>query len=261
MSRLPAYVISFVLLAGLIVAAIGCGGSITGSANIKTEEMQFSNFTKVEVGSAFEVDISQGDSYVVSITANDNLFQHLDIRQSGQTLHIGLKQPRIYFRTVQKAAIVMPELERLSLSGASKGEVHGFNTGKNLELELSGASSLFIDSIKAGDTEFDLSGASKATGSITMANGTFHLSGASTAELKGSAKDITVEASGASHARLVDLPATNVRLNLSGASEATINASGTLDGELSGASRLRYAGNPTLGRINTSGASTINRIQ
>ena len=36
-----------------------------------------------------------------------------------------------------------------------------------------------------------------------------------------------------------------------------INTSGNLDAELSGASELRYSGNPTLGSIEMSGGSTI----
>ncbi len=45
----------------------------------------------------------------------------------------------------------------------------------------------------------------------------------------------------------------------SGASTVTVNLSGTLDADASGASRVLYLGNPSLGRIDTSGASSITR--
>jgi len=57
----------------------------------------------------------------------------------------------------------------------------------------------------------------------------------------------------------VQIQAFDAEINLSGASDATINASGRLDGDLSGASKLSYVGNPTLGSINTSGGSTISQ--
>ena len=46
-------------------------------------------------------------------------------------------------------------------------------------------------------------------------------------------------------------------MNRSEASHAQINVNGRLDAVLSGASSLKYSGLPTLGNINTSGASTV----
>ena len=257
--KITARLLILTLVAGVILAAVGCGGSITGSTIIETREMDFAGFTELEVSNAFEVDISRGDVYFVSITANDNLFQHLDIHQSGKTLYIGLKQPRIYFNSTQKAAIVMPDLDSLDLSGASSGDVRGFSFSHPAEFDLSGASSLYILDMAAGDTEFDISGASGVSGSMTIADGEFNLSGASTIELEGSADDVSIEASGASHVRLADFPVTNAEVNLSGASSAVIDASGDLSGDLSGASRLSYIGSPTLGSITVSGGSEIRR--
>ena len=76
-------------------------------------------------------------------------------------------------------------------------------------------------------------------------------------ELDGSADDVDVQASGASKVELSDFPVVDADINLSGASSTTINASGRLDGNLSGASRLTYIGHPTLGSINASGGSSI----
>ena len=251
--------VTLAVITGLLASASGCGGSLTGSSNIMTREMYYAGFTKLEVSSAFEVDVSRGNSYFVSITANDNLFQHLDIRQEGKTLHIGLKQPRIYVRTTQKVAIVMPDLYRLELSGASEGEVRGFSSGSPMDFDLSGASSLYISDFEAGDTEFDISGASEVSGSIKTADCSFIVSGASTVELGGSANDVTVEALSASKVRLSDFLVNNAKIDLSGASKATINASGRLDGNVSGASELGYVGDPTLGSLIISGASEIKK--
>jgi len=251
--------VTVAVIMGLLASVAGCGGSLTGSSNIMTREMYYSNFTKLEVSSAFEFDISRGNSYFVSFTANDNLFQHLDIRQEGKTLHIGLKQPRIYVRTTQKAAIVMPDLYRLELSGASKGEVGGFSSGSPIDFDLSGASSLYISDFEAGDAEFDISGASKVSGSIKTADCNFVVSGGSTVELDGSAGDVAIEASGASKVRLPDFAVNNAKVDLNGASKATVNAGGRLDGKVISASELSYVGNPTLGSIVISGASEIKK--
>ena len=246
-----------------ILTATGCGngglGFITGSGKLETSTFEYSDFTRLEVGSAFEVNVTRADSYSISITADDNLFAYIEVEKSGDTLKIGMKGLRAYRNTTQNATVSLPDLRGLNLSGAVRGRVSGFSFSRPLSLGASGASNLTLDDLKAGNTEFEISGASKVSGSITMADGKLDLSGASQVELKGSAANISIEASGASGVKLDGLSVANANANLSGASNATVNASGRLDVDLSGASKFYYLGNPTLGDINTSGASSISR--
>jgi hypothetical protein len=58
---------------------------------------------------------------------------------------------------------------------------------------------------------------------------------------------------------LADFQIDDANVNLSGASHATVNLNGTLNVEASGASSLEYIGNPTLGNVNTSGGSSVNK--
>ncbi len=253
------------IIMGLLTAVSGCipgvGPTVTGSGKTAAWDFDYRDFTKVEAGYAFDVDIVEADSYLVRVTVDDNLYEYLDISKQGDTLRIGLKPNYDYnYRNItRKATINLPDLEKLGLSGASKAKVEGFGSSHAVDFDLSGASNADISSMKAGNTNFKLSGASKASGSIEMADGRFNLSGASSLELEGSANDIDIEASGASHVRLSDFSVLDAEVNLSGASNGTINASGRLDGDLSGGSKLNYMGNPTLGSISTSGGSTISQ--
>ena len=235
-------------------------GRVVGSGNLVTEEMDFSDFTIVEVGSAFEVEITQSDSYSVSITADDNLLDYIQVSKTGDTLTIGLKSGYSYQSLTLRAKITMPELYELELSGATRGSVEGFSSSHRFILGLSGASSLDMFDMSAGDIEIDLSGASRVTGDITASgDAPFTLSGASTIELEGTANDLLIGASGASNLELSDFHVHNANVNLSGGSRATVNLDGRLDAELSGGSHLHYIGEPTLGDINTSGGSTVSK--
>lgn len=248
---------------GLLTAVSGCipgfGPTVNGSGKMATWDFDYHDFTKVEAGYAFDVDIVKADSYLISVTVDDNLHEYLDISKRGNTLHIGLKPNYNYRNITQKATINLPDIEELELSGASEAKVTGFNSSHAVYFELSGASEADISNITAGDTNFKLSGASKAAGSIAMADGRFELSGDSSIEMEGSANDIDIGASGASHVKLSGFSVVDATVNLRGASTATINASGRLDGDLSGASKLYYIGNPTLGSIKTSGGATISQ--
>jgi len=220
-----------------LIAVLLTLGLLVGCGPVRTQEFNFTGFTGVEVGWAFRVEIVQSDSYSVSITADENLFNFIQVSQEGETLKIGLTQP-MPFRTL-KAEITMPDLYELSLSGATRGTVQGFSSSHDFILGLSGASRL--------------------TGDITAGDAQFTVSGASTIQLQGSADDMTVNASGASRVELASFPVNNTQVILSGASRGTVNLDGRLDADLSGASTLNYSGNPTLGSIKTSGASTLSK--
>ncbi len=257
--------ISIMLVAILIAVSLsGClrGGVVTGSGNLVTEQMDFSDFTRVEAGYAFEVEITQSSSYSISITADDNLFDFIQISKTGKTLKIRLQSGYDYQSVTTRAKITTPELRGLGLSGATQGTVIGFSSTEDFKLDLSEASSLDMSDMSAGDIKFGLSGASSVTGVITASgDAQFNLSGASAAELKGSANDMLIDASGASHLELADFLVNNADVNLSGASGSTINLNGRLEADLSGASYLRYIGRPTMGSIETSGGSVVVKVE
>ena len=224
-----------------VLAVLLAGCALTGSGSVVTREEAFTGFDKVDVSHAFKVDISEGDTFSVVIRVDDNLVEYLQAVKEGNTLKIGLKPLRRYGirNATMEAEVTMPELTGLDLSGASHGTITGFKSTKALDVDLSGASALQGD-VEAGDARFDVSGASHVT-------------------LRGSAQDVTIDASGASSVDLGGFPVNDANVEASGASNVTVNASGKLDVEASGASHVYHLGNPTLGTVNTSGASSINR--
>jgi hypothetical protein len=244
----------------LLLLVPGCFGLINGSGNLETREFNYSDFTRIEVGNAFEVEVIQSGSFGISVTADDNIFDYLNVAKSGETLKIWLKSGYSYSNHTAIAEISMPQLYQLDFSGATHGVVQGFSSSHDFNLELSGASSLNINDMTAGNLRVNISGASSVTGSI-LADGDarFDISGASSVSLSGSADDLDADASGASHLGLDNFPVNNTSVELSGASGGTINLGGTLNADLSGASHLYYIGEPTLGDLDTSGSSSISK--
>jgi hypothetical protein len=246
------------LLSGLLV---GCGGVVKGSGNLDTQTFDFTGFTRVDVGNDFEVKVVQSDSYSITIIADDNLFEYIQVSKEGGTLKIGLKPFTNSWSSTLRAEITMPQLRGLDLSGATRGTVSGFSSVENLDIDVSGASSLDMIGMSAGDVTFDISGASEVTGDIAAGDANFKVSGASIVQLQGSANDIVIDASGASRAELAALSVGNADVELSGASDGVVNINGKLDVDLSGASELSFIGEPAMGTIDISGASTISRKQ
>ena len=230
------FVVIVLLVSGLMV---GCGAVLKGSGNLKTEEYSFSNFNKVEISSAFEFEISRSSAYSISITADDNVIEKVRVIQAGYTLKIYVETlPMPAFLTL-KAVITMPELRGLYISGAAHGTISEFSS--------------------ADDVDIRLSGASKVECNIIAGGADFNVSGASIVRLMGSAKDMVANVSGASHFHLDDFTVNSANVTISGASTGAVNVSGHLDANVSGASKLSYIGEPTMGTINTSGASALSK--
>jgi len=227
-----------------------------------TEKVDIADFTEVDVGSAFEVVITRSDSFSVIISAAESLSDYVEVTKSGNELKIYL-QPRHIFTDFTmgmktlKAEITMPVLRELTISGATTGSITGFKSANDLDIEVSGASTLEIIDCEMNNAEFEVSGASKISGNMTAKDMDIEVSGASKAELSGSADEITFEVSGASNLDMKDFIIQNADIDLSGASEANLRVKGKVDVTVSGASRLYFYGNPEIGRLNVSGASTI----
>ncbi|MFC1950213.1 GIN domain-containing protein [Chloroflexota bacterium] len=257
MKKTVVTVLVVVLLAlGLLVSCVG--GIVKGSGNLATEGFNFSDFTHVDVGSAFEVEIAQSDSYSVSVITDDNLLDYVLVSKQGTTLKIRLKSAS-YISTTARAEITMPQLHDLDLSEATQGTVSGFSSGGNIDIKVSGASSLDLIDMSVGDVKLNISGASRVNGDIKAIDVNFDISEASTVQLQGSANDIDVDTSGASHMELATFPVNNADIKFSGASSGTVNLDGRLNADLSGASNLKYIGEPTIEDINISSASTVSK--
>ena len=251
-----------VMLLGFGALAVGCGDgtSVAGSGNLVTKDYDFEGFTRLSVDYDFEVEVTRGDAHLVQVTVDDNLVDSLEVSLSGDTLRIDLDGGP-YKNTTQRAKVVLPELAAVEVSGSSEASVEGFSSSDDLDLVASGASTLVLANVRAGDSKLDVSGASEVTGSAELGDVSMDVRGASTVDLEGSGADAALSAEGASHLLLEDLALASATVKLSGASDAALSVAETLDVELSGASKLSYSGDPQLGKIETGGGSGIEHAE
>ena len=224
------------LLIGISLLAASCGTNPASSGPETRRAYELKGFAAVNATSAFETTIHRGSEFRVEIVAGEREFDKLDIRVEGNTLHLARKSMTLTGQRA-RAEITMPELKGLKSSGASMIRAEGFSSESPLDIESSGASKIEAD-LDAGST-------------------TVKASGASNVKLTGRGTRLTVDLSGASNADLGSYKAEDTRVEVSGASSATVWTKGRLDAEASGASRVTYLGSPTLGNLHDSGGSKI----
>jgi len=243
------------LIAIPLVGTACSGGSITNPYDL-------SNFTRLDIQNAFDVQIVQSDTYSVTVTSSESLLDYLSVAQEGETVTIKLHPNHpftdfVLMKKVLKAKITMPVLRGLTLSGACKCSMTGFKSTSTLDLDVSGASNLKLNSIETGDTNLLISGDSGITGKLTAVNTKFDVSGASRADIDGTGEDVQLTASGASKINLEGFINKTATITLSGSSQTTIDTREHLDFSLSGASSLFFLSNPVTGKTEVLGASTV----
>ncbi len=211
---------------------------INGSGRIVTTDMAVADFSSLHVSSTFTVVLRHADSFGVTITADDNLFEYIEAQKRGTTLYIGLPEVSLGSATLQ-AIVTLPALKKLELHGRSDATFDDFTSVGAVTVVIAGASQL-RGTLKADTLRLQCHGASKVA-------------------ITGSATDAILEGSEASSLELADFPITNGAVTLSDSSSATIHVTATLDYDVNGASELHYTGDPRMGKQSLSGSSRISR--
>lgn len=146
-----------VVLAALIILG-GCRAGlqvagVVGSGRMTTQTYDFSRFDSVEISDTFQVDLTAGDGYSVEVTVDDNLVDHLQVEQHGDTVKIGLKPLTSVSNSQLRARITLPTLAGLDVSGQAV-PVSGFRSDKTMQIQVSGASEIRGD-METGDLAAD----------------------------------------------------------------------------------------------------------
>jgi hypothetical protein len=200
------------------------------------EDRNVSNFSKLDIGGAFKVYLAQGDQEKLTIEADDNELKDIVTEVVGNTLKIYTKSDwntRYHDMTIW---ITFKSLDHIDFSGAVEVTGEGTLNFGDLNMDVSGAAEIQM-AIKAEKFDAEFSGASEVDFSGTCTKGYFELSGASDFDAQ-------------------DLEFTELSIEVSGASEAKVWATGSLNIDASGASDIRYKGAPKIS-IDESGASSV----
>lgn len=212
---------------------------IHGSGNMKTETRKVSDFDRISIEGVYKVTLKQDSSQTLVITADDNLLKYIRTTVSGGKLRIYNKR-----------------------SFCNEGELTVSIGVRDLnEVYASGVVEVMSDGkINAKDMHFDLSGASKITMDLNAANVVTTGSGASELNLKGQASSHDIDLSGDSHVHAFDFVVGNCEIQSSGVGHSEVDVLSSLSVHSSGASDVKYRGNPSSISNSNSGASSLEKV-
>jgi hypothetical protein len=198
------------------------------SGPVASVSRDLSGFDRVDARGMWQIDIKQGEAWDVVLAYPENAENRLDVRVENGRLVLEEKGRgwswfgRSDDETLE-AAVTMPALEGIDLSGASELTLSGFS-GDKLEVTASGA------------TQIDGS--------------------------NGSYGDLTLIVSGAGDVDLSEILVDDARVVLSGAGDIKLNMNGgVLAGSVSGAGQISYRGTVREENVVTSGFSSVKALE
>lgn len=233
------YAVLFVSAFFLTVLSSCRFGCVKGSGHKITESHKMGDFTQIDISGGFKVNLKQDSSLDVTINGDDNLMKYIRTSNEGDKLRIYTKK-----------------------NLCPSGEIT-INIGvKNLEgIKTSGAIEINSDGkLNTKDLSIHTSGGSKITMDLDAANLETEGSGASEINLKGQATSHKLHLTGSGKINAFDFVVGSYDIETTGASECEINVLHDLNVNTTGASDIKYRGNPSNVNSHKTGASTLTKV-
>ncbi len=220
--------ISLAALGGLVVTAavisrvlIGAGldHTVRGAVDMRTEDLK--DFTAIEASAVWDLHVTRGDSYAVTLSIDKNAERDLIIRREEDTLVLGQRGPGWRARpgSSWRADITMPAINRLDFSGMGSVTLSGFSGGR-LRVSSSGA------------------------GEVQCRDSTF--------------EDVSISLSGVGSVDFSAARTVNADVDLSGLGSLKLRMDGgELRGDLSGLGSIEYTGTVSAERVTKSGLGSV----
>jgi serine/threonine-protein kinase len=153
----------------------GVGVLVFGSGKSASKDLAIADFESVEVMHPFLVEVVRADRFGVTVTADDNVLEHIKAVKDKSALKLGLAEGKNYRLKAGslKATIAMPALARIGLTHGARGTIRGFRSDRSFEARASHGS-LLEGEIEAGD--MTLSASHGSTVLLKGKGGSGHLS-------------------------------------------------------------------------------------
>lgn len=216
---------------------------VTGSGKSATETRTVGEFQAVRLSGSMDLQVRQGSTPSVQVTADDNLLLLLETvvesTANGPTLEVRWKKgTNLYTRSKVMVSVVTPKLTALSAAGAGDIQVDEFNT-PTLKLSISGSGDARLNGLSTEDLGITIAGSGDVVGT-------------------GSATRTTVSIAGSGDVRLGGMKSDEVSVTIAGSGDAAVNANKSLDVRIAGSGDVSYTGNATV-KSKIAGSGSINR--
>lgn len=203
---------------------------VKGNGIVISEERSFGDVKKIKLMGSFEVNLTQGNSKKITITADANLLEFIETNTTSSWLELRTTN-KINIRPSKKIKIDIEtnELEALQLVGSGNfNAINKFEGGEMMNLEVTGS------------------------GNINMQTNTptveANIAGSGDIIISGETQNSKVKIAGSGSFKGKSLMTEHTKVNIAGSGNAFVFASQSLDVNIAGSGDVLYSGNPTVNK-------------
>lgn len=236
--KLGSYVLSGVLLLGLLAYTSCSLTGIKGNGKVVKVEKKISSFSEIEFNGVFNVILSQGEKEKLVIETDENLIDIVDVKNEGNKLIVDYKKGKSVRKPTKfNIYVTLKNIESLKMNGVGDLDNTGVLNLKTLEIDNSGV----------GDIDLNIS-----SSILDIKN-----SGVGDVNLQGDASHLIINNSGVGDIDAEIFKAKDVKLKNSAVGDVKVLALENIDADVSGVGEVDIYGHPAVKKINNSGVGKV----
>jgi len=225
-----------ILFLSVSIGLTACMDCIKGEGDIIEQEIDLATFHSFNLKTSADVFITQGNVQQVKVSGYANLIKQLNKTINGETWEIDIEE---CIKNPLKIYITLPDFKNISISGSGDIISKGNLNVSQLDLKISGSGNMDL-TINAQQVNSTINGAGDLT-------------------LKGSSLNHFVKINGSGDISAYDFTTTNSEIDIIGAGDAEVFATGDLTVDILGAGDVSYKGNTTNVKSNIKGAGEVKK--
>lgn len=215
---------------------------IKGNGKMETKNITTGNYDSVRVSGFFDVELVSGDEGKITVKAEENLIEHIEVKLDGSTLKIAVEKGYSLAPSHGhdvKITVPFESLSEVSLAGS--GDVATKNPIKASEFKttLSGS----------GDLKLEIN-AKEVTGEVT---------GSGDMTLKGKADTFKCSVVGSGDLNASGLESDNAYAKVTGSGDCKVKCSEFLEARIVGSGDIQYYGDPKKKDTKVTGSGDITK--
>lgn len=214
------------------------GKKVVGNGNITTKSVNTASYNEIKVVGSMDIHLMHGTEGSITVTADENLHEYLEIEVSNGILSINSKK-NYYLKSKKGIHVNVPvqEIDAVNLVGSGDIDTKDTLNAERLKIEITGS----------GDVKLDLN-AQEVVADIT---------GSGAISLTGNTGRLNVSVTGSGDFKGFDLTSKETDVSVNGSGDAEVVATEMIKARVSGSGDIVYKGNPERSDTKTSGSGDI----
>jgi len=218
----------------------GSSKTVKGNGVLKTEKRKVGDYDAISSGGFFDVILVKGKEGVITLTAEENILEHIIIEVKGNNLQIKTEKGyNIKTRKGVKITVPVTDIDEVSLGGSGNITSKTTIKAESLKLNLGGSGNI--------DLDIDSSSLNASIG------------GSGSIKLSGNSGNAKTSIAGSGSIKAYDLIVKTLKANIAGSGNIKATVKDEINAVVAGSGSIYYKGNPDKIKSKSLGSGSVSK--